>query len=674
MFILRKHAILSAVISICAIWMTGCSYDTLSEAFSEKFIPGAPKDVSAAASSSYSSSNSITVSWSVVNGAAGYNVYRSTNESNDYRQIGSTYYMSHSASYFTSYTDDGLSSGTTYYYRVSAYNNKGESSRSSSSNGVTTRPAAPSSVSATVQSSGASIAVSWYSVTGAAGYIVYRGTSAYGTYTQVGTTSSTSYTDSYPSPGTTYYYKVSAYNGSGESPQSSSYDYATTKPSAPSSVSARAAASNSITVNWYSATGATGYRVYRSTSASGTYTQVGSTSSTSYTDNSLTPGTTYYYTVSAYNAAGESSQSSYTYAMTILPPPSNVSATATSRGGINVSWSSVSGVTGYRVYRSTSAYGTYTQVETTSSASYTDNYLSPGTTYYYKVSAYNSSGESELSYSSNGATTVPAAPSNVYATLQPSSNSILVSWPSVTGAAGYRVYRATSAYGTYTQLGTSSSTSYTDNSLLLGTTYYYTVSAYNDAGESSQSSYNYVATVLPAPSNVSATVQSSGGYINVSWSSVTGATGYRVYRSTSSSGTYSQVGTTSSASYTDNSLTPGTTYYYMVSAYNSAGESSKSSYAYAATVLAAPSNVSAVLQSSGNSITVSWYSVTGATGYKVYRGTSAYGTYTQAGTASSTSYTDNYLTSGATYYYKVSAYNGSGDSELSSASVGVIVP
>ena len=82
------------------------------------------------------------------------------------------------------------------------------------------------------------------------------------------------------------------------------------------------------------------------------------------------------------------------------------------------------------------------------------------------------------------------------------------------------------------------------------------------------------------PSNVSASAASSSS-ITVSWSSVTGATGYKVYRSTSSSGTYSSVGDVPTTSYTNTGLTAGTTYYYKVSAYNSAGESAQSSYASA---------------------------------------------------------------------------------------------
>ena len=100
------------------------------------------------------------------------------------------------------------------------------------SGGTDTKPAAPTGVNASVQSS-TSIKISWSAVTGASGYYVYRNTSASGTYTQIRDTTSTSYTDSGLTTGTTYYYKVSAYNIKGESSQSA-YVLATPTSSTPS--------------------------------------------------------------------------------------------------------------------------------------------------------------------------------------------------------------------------------------------------------------------------------------------------------------------------------------------------------------------------------------------------------------------------------------------------------
>ena len=92
-----------------------------------------------------------------------------------------------------------------------------------------TKPSAPNGVSASVQSS-SSIRISWNSVSGASYYKVYRA-SAYGTYSNIGTAYTASYTNTGLSSSTTYYYKVTAVNSCGESALSSSYDYATTNSS-----------------------------------------------------------------------------------------------------------------------------------------------------------------------------------------------------------------------------------------------------------------------------------------------------------------------------------------------------------------------------------------------------------------------------------------------------------
>jgi hypothetical protein len=190
---------------------------------------------------------------------------------------------------------------------------------------------APTGVSAYAESSG-SIFVSWSSVSGAQYYIVYRSESYSGPYYLVGESTSMSFTDGEVSPNTTYYYKVSAKNSTGESPQSSSTSATTSSgsyypddghsggnsgssPSAPTGLSAYPESSSSIFVYWNSVWGAQYYIVYRSESYSGPYDPVGESKSTSFTDAGVLPyTTTYYYKVSAVNSTGESPQSNYTSA------------------------------------------------------------------------------------------------------------------------------------------------------------------------------------------------------------------------------------------------------------------------------------------------------------------------------------------------------------------------
>lgn len=446
-------------------------------------------------------------------------------------------------------------------------------------------------------------------------------------------------------------------------------------PKAPTNVSATAESQTSISVSWSSLTGIKGYRVYRSASVKWTdSTLVGSSTSSSYVDKDLLSNKTYYYKVSACNGSGESSTSLSVKATTKLGTPTNVTADATSTSSIRVSWSLVNGADGYYVYRSsTGNTGSYTKVGSPASPPYTDNGLSSNTTYYYQVSAYNNAAGEESLRSEYFSVRIDLNAPIMNVNPVSSSSNIIVSWSSVSGAIRYHVYRATSASGNYSQIGTASSTSYTDNNVTAGQTYYYKVSAYNGNMESSLSSNYATATLgLYAPSSVNALVvastNSGSNSIIVVWTPVSGVTGYKVYRSTSSNGSYSSVGSTASASYTDNNVSSGTTYYYKVSSTTTSGaESSQSSATASATVLNAPEWVSATYSSS--SVTLEWGSVSGATGYRVYRSTSNSGAYNQLTESYYTSYSDISVSSGRTYYYKISAYKGNTESMSSAVSV-----
>jgi uncharacterized protein (TIGR02145 family) len=174
-----------------------------------------------------------------------------------------------------------------------------------------------------------------------------------------------------------------------------------------------------------------------------------------------------------------------------LGTPANVTATAASATSIAVSWSAVSGTTGYYVYRSASATGTYTKVGdvTSESASYTNTGLTTGTTYYYKVSAYNGSSESaQSSYVSAATPSVVLNPPTSITARETSLSAITVSWSAVSGAIGYRVYRGTNVDGGYEHVGTTTSTTYTNTGLPINVTYYYWVSVNSNAGEGPVSS------------------------------------------------------------------------------------------------------------------------------------------------------------------------------------------
>jgi fibronectin type 3 domain-containing protein len=154
-------------------------------------------------------------------------------------------------------------------------------------------------------------------------------------------------------------------------------------------------------------------------------------------------------------------------------------------------------------------------------------------------------------------------------------SSIKLTWPAVTGAKAYYVYRAATIKGAYSKISTVTGLTYTDTGLTCGTTYYYKIQAYCVAGSTTTvspfSGVKSATPVLPLPANVKAAKASSTS-AKVSWSAAAGAEGYEVSRASSIKGTYSPLGTASALYYTSTRLTHGATYYFKVRAYCTVGK------------------------------------------------------------------------------------------------------
>ena len=345
--------------------------------------------------------------------------------------------------------------------------------------------------------------------------------------------------------------------------------------------------------------------------------------------------------------------------------PANLSATATGTQTVSISWSGANVATGYTLDRATSSSGPWTQVYSGSNTSYADSNLQPGTKYYYEVCFKNGSGSSSFSPPVSATTSSLVAPTGLSASAT-GSQSISVTWNTVTGATSYTLQRATSSSGPWTQVYSGSNSSYPDSSgLLPGTTYYYEVCANYSGGSSSFTSSVSTITYPATPTGLGASITGPQS-ISISWSTVTGASSYTLQRATSSSGPWTQAYTGSNTSFADSNLQAGTTFYYEVCANNGSGSSSFSSSVSALTYPATPTGFSASA-TGPHSISVSWNAMTGATTYWLQRATSSNGPWTQIYSGSTASYSNTGLLSALTYYYEVRSGNSSGNSAYSSA-------
>lgn len=171
-----------------------------------------------------------------------------------------------------------------------------------------------------------------------------------------------------------------------------------------------------------------------------------------------------------------------------LAAPTNLTATSVSPTEIDLAWTAAAGATGYKLERQRKGSTRWKQIAVTTNVNYADNALPSGTTYLYRVRASNGIGDSDYSNVAMATTgaVAPATPKNLQARAR--DGQVFLRWDSVLGAAGYNVKRSNTTGGPYTVVGANIPTNYgNDTGLTNGTTYYYVVSALNDAGESPDS-------------------------------------------------------------------------------------------------------------------------------------------------------------------------------------------
>jgi fibronectin type 3 domain-containing protein len=476
---------------------------------------------------------------------------------------------------------------------------------------------------------------------------------------------------------------VAAANGISSAPHSLTVSGTVTRPPAPTGLAATGGP-NVINLAWIQSTGTgTAYnRIYRSVNGSGgPYTLLATVpATTGYADTSTIAGNTYYYEVSAINATAESAPSGFAGATAQYPPPSGIISidfvgTGTAMGAgesagvmLASNWNNATGASG-----SLSSLQDSGTLVMSASATWSCNNTwslpitdTPGN--YRMMKGY-------LDGTSTSTTTVTV--SNLSSTYTANGYDIYVYCDgdnaTYTRTGGYTIGTitidatdtgGTNFSGTFVQANNSAGnyvvfSNETAASFALSATPVNTRAPVNGIQIVAHAS----APPPPAPTGLSAT--GGNGVVSLTWTQSTGTnvTGNNVYRSTSGSGgPYNLLANVAPAtSYPDTAVSSGTTYFYSVTAVNGGGESALSAYAGATTIPAAPTGLTAT---AGNKqVTLSWTASTGASSYNVKRSTVNNGPYTVIATGvSSLTYTNTGLTNGTTYYYVVSAVNGSGES------------
>ena len=428
---------------------------------------------------------------------------------------------------------------------------------------------------------------------------------------------------------------------------------------------------NTVTISWASVKGADGgYQVDRSTDGKKWTTLTKSTKSTSYTDKKLTTGKTYYYRVRAIDRGiFKDTNSDWSSKVTAKPVPAKVKTikSSPSHDSVKLSWSKVSGASGYEIQvYSSKKWKSY---KTTTKTSLTISNLTLGKTYQYRVRAYKTVSKKKV-YGDFSSTikTAPVlnAPSSV--TLKAAdSTSLNLSWAKVSGASGYEVQVYSG--DKWKSYKTTTKTSLTISNVTLGKTYQYRVRAYKTVSKkkvySSFSSTVKKSLTLNAPSSLVLKGVTSTS-LDLSWSSVDGAKGYQVYNTVTKKWTDAKTKRT----LTVKNLKAGTKYGFIVRAYSGSYNGPQSATYTYITTPAAVSGVK-VTATTTNSVTFTWSKTTGAAGYQPAYYDYSTKTWTNLSTTTGTSATVNNLKTGATYAVRVRAYvKNSNVKDISATSYG----
>lgn len=265
------------------------------------------------------------------------------------------------------------------------------------------------------------------------------------------------------------------------------------------------------------------------------------------------------------------------------------------------------------------------------------------------------------------------------------SDQISLTWQSSTDnvqVTGYNILRSMTNGSGHVKIGTSNTNSYVNSDLPNGV-YYYVVQAYDAAGNTSGNSNQAFATVdisVPStPASLTATVL--GTQVSLTWpasSDNIAVTGYNIFRSNINGGPYTLVAPSLATSYSE-SLALGT-YYYVVQAYDAAGNTSGNSpQAVAVMDLQAPSVPTNVQAAPANArVNLTWTASTDPEGsvvtYMIEKATNISGPFAPLATVGTLSHSDTGLTNGTEYFYRIKARDTSNNQSAYSTPVVSAIP
>lgn len=511
--------------------------------------------------------NSATLKWSKVSGATGYEVQVSTGAG----------WQSAAVTSKTTAKLTGLRLGTTYRYRVRAYQSGSGVRYGAASEAVSVTPAPTVKKLKASAKTSYSVTLKWSKVSGATGYRLQKYVDKQWVNV-LKNTKKTSYTVKKLAPNTNYKFRVCAFKGS----VFGAYQTLTVRTNLlekPTMLRAVNVSDASLTITWDKVKTAKIYYIY--SVGPNTQKKIAQTTSTSYKLTKLKAAKDYMYAVRARTTVNDrnyySQFSSYLSVRTAPKQASGLIATGTTDSAVNLSFSKVSGAEGYEIWKYNDATLKWDYIGAATTTRYTVADLSPQTTYRFKIRAYHTANGGKLcgAFSSEVKAQTKMAPVSDLKFVSATGTTLTFSWNTISTATGYRVDlreydepdSAMRTVNASPQL-VNGKMEGTVTGLKENTSYVVRVRPVYDAVLGTDQ-FLYATT---APAKVpSVTVKSVSGGISLSWPAVAGAQGYEVQKLVSGA-SWTSIGDTTECTFADSNVVTDMVYSYRVVAFYQIGD------------------------------------------------------------------------------------------------------
>jgi hypothetical protein len=493
------------------------------------------------------------------------------------------------------------------------------------------------------------------------GFEIYRKTDE-GAWASVHTTAAnvTTWTDS-PTKGHRYSYKVRALNAVANS-DFSPVVAVTLHVDAPAGMTVTPVTSALVNTTPDAVAEAEAYDIDRAINLAGPWVNLATArTALPYPDTTPPTNTVVYYRSRARNTAtGPGGYCAPVNVLTLPGVPAAPAPTATDAAHVSIAATTIAGLT-YDLQRSaapTSGFATLAGAGALVPGDFpfVDSTVTSGVRMYYRMSATNATGAS--TFSAVASVIVPLAAPAAITRTPISASRVDITPDAVTNADSYDIERSLLPTTGFAVVGAAQTVfPFQDLTVTGGVTYYYRARAKNAvAGYGGYSPVGSVTTHPNAPATITL-ASTLPTRMNVTPSSVAGASSFKIYRSPTLGGVYAliQAGVTS-LPYPDNGVTGGTVFFYKAKATNTTGDSDFSAPFSAMTLLETPGDIS-ITTPSDTEADVTMQAVTGADNYKLERALALAGPYVQIVQTSSLTYPDTGRTPGVTYYYRSRAFS-----------------